>query len=48
MKKFKILNFYTSKKLINRNGYVMKEKMEMLTNFDFFSIPMVEMLHQEI
>jgi hypothetical protein len=26
----------------------MKEKKELLTNFDFFSIPSVEMLHQEI
>jgi hypothetical protein len=26
----------------------MKDKKELLTNFDFFSIPMVEMLHQEI
>jgi hypothetical protein len=26
----------------------MKEKKELLTNFDFFSIPIVEMLHQEI
>jgi hypothetical protein len=26
----------------------MKEKKELLTNFNFFSIPMVEMLHQEI
>jgi hypothetical protein len=26
----------------------MKEEKEMLTNFDFFSIPTVEMLHQEI
>jgi hypothetical protein len=27
---------------------VMKEKMELLTNFDFFSIPTVEMLQEEI
>jgi flagellar biosynthesis protein FlhB len=27
---------------------VMKGKMELLTNFNFFSIPMVEMLHKEI
>jgi hypothetical protein len=27
---------------------VMKEKKELLTNFDFFSIPMVEMLQEEI
>jgi hypothetical protein len=26
----------------------MKDKKELLTNFEFFSIPMVEMLHQEI
>jgi hypothetical protein len=26
----------------------MKEKMELLTNFDFFSIPTVEMLQEEI
>jgi hypothetical protein len=26
----------------------MKEKKELLTNFDFFFIPTVEMLHQEI
>jgi hypothetical protein len=26
----------------------MKEKKELLTNFDFFLISMVEMLHQEI
>jgi hypothetical protein len=27
---------------------VMREKKELLTNFDFFSIPMVEMLQREI
>jgi hypothetical protein len=26
----------------------MKEKMELLTNFSFFSIPTIEMLHKEI
>jgi hypothetical protein len=36
------LDFYTSKKSINRSGYVMKGKMELLTNFNFISIPMVE------
>jgi hypothetical protein len=44
MKKKKKLDFYTSKKSISRNGYVMKGKTELLTNFNFFSIPMVEML----
>jgi hypothetical protein len=47
MKKKK-LDFYTSKKSISRNGYVMKEKMELLTNFNLFSIPIVEMLQKEI
>jgi hypothetical protein len=36
MKKKKKLNFYTSTKLISRNGYLMKGKMELLTNFNFF------------
>jgi hypothetical protein len=27
---------------------VVKDEKEMLTNFEFFSIPTVEMLHQEI
>jgi hypothetical protein len=48
MKNFKKLDFYTSKKLISRDGYVMKGKMELLTNFKFFFIPMVEMLQKEI
>jgi hypothetical protein len=30
------------------NSYVMKGKTELLTNFNFFSIPIVEMLHKEI
>jgi hypothetical protein len=44
----KKLDFYTSKKSISRNGYVMKGKTELLTNFKFFKIPMVEMLPKEI
>jgi hypothetical protein len=44
----KKLDFYTSKKSISRNGYVRKEKMDLLTNFNFFSIPAVEMLQKEI
>jgi hypothetical protein len=48
MKSKKKLDFYTSKKSISRSGYVMKGKMELLTNFNFFSIPMVEMLPKEI
>jgi hypothetical protein len=50
MKKKKKHNFYTSKKLISRNGYVMKGKMELLTNFKWIlkmSIPTVEMLQKE-
>jgi hypothetical protein len=43
----KKLDFYTSKKSISRNGYVMKEKMELLMNFNFFIIPTVEMLPKE-
>jgi hypothetical protein len=42
------LDFYTSKRSISRNGYVMKRKTELLTNFKFFSIPTVEMLQREI
>jgi hypothetical protein len=48
IKKFKKLDFYASKKSISRNGYVMKGKTELLTNFSFFSIPMVERLQEEI
>jgi hypothetical protein len=48
IKKFKKLDFYTSTKLISRNGYVMKEKKELVTNFNFFSNPTVEMLQKEI
>jgi hypothetical protein len=48
MENSKKLNFYTSKKSISRNGHVMKGKTELLTNFSFFSIPMVEMLQKEI
>jgi hypothetical protein len=39
-----MLDFYTSKKSISRNGYVMKGKMELVTNFKFFPVPTVEML----
>jgi hypothetical protein len=35
MKNEKKLDFYTSKKSISRNGYVMKGKTELLTNFVF-------------
>jgi hypothetical protein len=42
------LGYGTSKKSISRNGYVMKGKIELLTNFNFVSIPTVEMLHKEI
>jgi hypothetical protein len=51
IKKLKILDFYTSKKSISRNGYVMKGKMELLTNFKWIfkmSIPTLEMLQKEI
>jgi hypothetical protein len=48
IKKLKKLDFYTSKKLISRNGYVMKGKKELLMKFNFCSIPMVEMLQEEI
>jgi uncharacterized protein YlbG (UPF0298 family) len=48
LKKFKKLDFYTSTKSISRNGYVMKEKKELLTNFNFFFIPMMEMLQEKI
>jgi hypothetical protein len=54
MKKLKIkkkLNFYISKKSISRNGYVMKGKTELLTNFKWIFkmlIPTVEMLKKEI
>jgi translation initiation factor 2 beta subunit (eIF-2beta)/eIF-5 len=50
-KKKKKLDFYTLKKSISRNGYVMKGKTELLTNFKWIfkiSIPMVEMLQKEI
>ena len=30
------------------NGYMMKGKMELLTNFNFFFIPTMEMLQKEI
>jgi hypothetical protein len=39
MKNKKKLEFYTSNKSISRNGYVMKGKMELLTNFNFFPNP---------
>jgi hypothetical protein len=39
MKNLKILDFYTSKKSISRNGYVMKGKTELLTNFNVFFNP---------
>jgi hypothetical protein len=42
MKNEKKLDFYTSKKSISRNGYVMKGKKELLTNFNFFFIPTVK------
>jgi hypothetical protein len=45
---FKKLDFYTSTKSISMNGYVMKEKKELLTKFNLFFIPMVEMLQEEI
>jgi hypothetical protein len=51
MKFFKKLDFYISKKSISRNGYVMKGKTELLTNFKWIfkmSIPTVEMLKKEI
>jgi hypothetical protein len=48
MKNKNKLDFYTSKKSISRNGYVMKEKTEFLTNFKFCLIPTVEMLQKEI
>jgi hypothetical protein len=48
MKNKKKLDFYTSKKSISKNGYVMKEKMELLTNIKKKFIPMVEILHKEI
>jgi hypothetical protein len=44
------LDFYISKKPISRNGYVMKGKTKLLTNFKWIlkmSIPMVEMLKKE-
>jgi hypothetical protein len=47
IKKIKKLDFYTSTKSISRNRYVMKGKMELLTNSNFFLIPMVEMLEKE-
>jgi hypothetical protein len=51
MKNLKRLDFYTSKRSISRSGYVMKGKMELLTNFKWILkmlIPMVEMLQKEI
>jgi hypothetical protein len=51
LKKFKKLDFYTSKKSISRNGYVMKGKTKFLTNFKWIlkmPIPTVEMLQKEI
>jgi hypothetical protein len=51
MKNFKKLDFYIAKKSISRNGYVMKGKMELLTNFKWIkkmSILMVEMLKKEL
>jgi hypothetical protein len=45
------LDFFTSKKSISRNGYVVKGKMELLINFKWIkkiSIPTVEMLQKEI
>jgi hypothetical protein len=51
MKIKKKLDFYISKKSISRNGYVMKGKTKLLTNFKWIlkmSIPMVEMLKKEI
>jgi hypothetical protein len=50
-KKKKKLYFYISKKSIGRNGYLMKGKTELLTNFKWIKemlIPMVEMLKKEI
>jgi hypothetical protein len=46
--KKKKLDLYTSKKSISRNGYVIKGKMELLTNFKFILIPTVEILEKEI
>jgi hypothetical protein len=49
--KKKKLDFYISTKSISRNGYVMKGKTELLTNFKWIlkmSIPKVEMLKKEI
>jgi hypothetical protein len=48
MKNKKELDFFTSKKSISTNGYVMKGKTELLTNFKKNSIPMVEILPKEI
>jgi hypothetical protein len=48
MKNEKILDFYTSKKSISKNRYVMKGKTELLMNFKKNSIPTVEMLHKEM
>jgi hypothetical protein len=42
------LDFYTSKKSISRNGYVMKGKTKLLTNFKKNSISTMEMLPKEI
>jgi hypothetical protein len=48
IKIFKTNLLYTSKKSISRNGYVRKAKSELLMNFNFFSIPTVERLQEEI
>jgi hypothetical protein len=48
MKNLKKLDFYTSTKSISRIGYVMKGKTELLMNFNFFSIPVVDLLPKEI
>jgi hypothetical protein len=48
IKNKKKLGFYTSKKSISRNGYVMKEKKELLMNFKKKLIPTVEILQEEI
>jgi hypothetical protein len=44
----KKLDFYTSKKLISRSGYVMKGKKGIANEFQFLFIPTVEMLQEEI
>jgi hypothetical protein len=45
------LDFYISNRSISRSGYVMKGKMELLTNFKWILkmlIPIVEMLQKEM